>query len=67
LAYNADVLAQAAFNKANSATGAAAGCTYQVQYNKSGLFAANSHFIYDYNQNTLHVDKIDATIDAGTF
>jgi hypothetical protein len=66
-AYDADVLAQAAFNKANNATVSAAGSTYQVQYNRSGNFAANSHFIYDYNQSTLHVDKIDAVIDAGTF
>lgn len=67
LAYDADTLAQAAFNKANSSTTSAAGSTYQVQYNRSGAFAANSHFIYDFNQNTLHVDKIDTVIDAGTF
>ena len=67
LAYDADTLAQAAFNKANSSTTSAAGSTYQVQYNRSGNFTANSHFIYDFNQNTLHVDKIDTVIDAGTF
>lgn len=67
LASDADILAQAAFNKANTAGTNAAGSTYQVQYNRSGAFAANSHFIYDFNQSTLHVDKIDAVIDAGTF
>jgi hypothetical protein len=68
LASDANILAQAAFNKANSASAAGvAGSTYQVQYNRSGAFAANSHFTYDFNQNTLHVDKIDAVIDAGTF
>ena len=68
LASDADILAQAAFNKANTAAAAGvAGSTYQVQYNRSGAFAANSHFIYDFNQNTLHVDKIDTVIDAGTF
>jgi hypothetical protein len=67
LASDADILAQAAFNKANTASATAAGSTYQVQYNRSGAFAANSHFIYDFNQSTLHVDKIDAVIDAGSF
>jgi hypothetical protein len=62
-----DEFAHAAFNKANVPNSAAAGSTYQVQYNRSGILGANSHFIYDYNQNTLHVDKIDAVIDAGTF
>jgi len=67
LASDADILAQAAFNKANTASATAAGSTYQVQYNRSGAFAANSHFIYDFNQSTLHVDKIDTVIDAGSF
>ena len=68
LASDADILAQAAFNKANTAASAGvAGSTYQVQYNRSGAFAANSHFIYDFNQSTLHVDKIDTVIDAGSF
>jgi hypothetical protein len=68
LASDADILAQAAFNKANTvASGGVAGSTYQVQYNRSGNFAANSHFIYDFNQSTLHVDKIDTVIDAGSF
>ena len=61
------LLAQDAYNYANTISGGAAGSTYQVQYNGSGAFAANSHFTYDFNQNTLHVDKIDAVIDAGTF
>jgi hypothetical protein len=68
LASDADILAQAAFNKANTTAAAGvAGSTYQVQYNRSGSFAANSHFIYDFNQSTLHVDKIDTVIDAGSF
>jgi len=67
-AASASCLAQAAFNKANTVAAlGVAGSTYQVQYNRSGAFAANSHFIYDFNQSTLHVDKIDAVIDAGSF
>jgi hypothetical protein len=68
LATTADVLAQAAFNKANSISlSQAAGSNYQVQYNKSGNFGANSHFIFDYTTNVLHVDQVDTVIDAGTF
>ena len=62
-----DTYAQAAYNKANNVVVNPAGSTYQVQYNRNGNFTANSHFIYDFNQSTLHVDKIDAVIDAGTF
>jgi hypothetical protein len=67
LATTADLLAQAAYNKANNSSAQAAGTTYEVQYNRSGSFAANNHFIFDYNTNVLHVDQVDAVIDAGTF
>jgi hypothetical protein len=48
-------------------TAQAAGQTYQVQYNNSGILAANSHFTFVPSESTLHVDKIDAIIDAGIF
>jgi hypothetical protein len=67
LATTADLLAQAAYNKANNASAQAAGTSFQVQYNRNGAFTANNHFIFDYNTNILHVDQVDAVIDAGTF
>ncbi len=66
LATSALQLAQAAYNEANTLS-YIPGANNDVLYVEDHKLSTNNYFNYDPDTEILHVNTVDATIDAGTF